>query len=78
MGYTGKMTTTAWNIVASLSREQRLELLEKLWDSLAEEEIPITDELREELDRRLDDLDRNPDNSEPWEDLRERLRSRLK
>ena len=72
------MTTTAWNIVASLSREQRLELLEKLWDSLAEEEIPITDELREELDRRLDDLDRNPDNSEPWEDLRERLRSRLK
>lgn len=78
MGYTGKMTTTAWNIVASLSREQRLELLEKLWDSLAEEEIPITDELREELDRRLDDLDRNPDDSEPWEDLRERLRSRLK
>jgi putative addiction module component (TIGR02574 family) len=72
------MTTTAWNIVASLSREQRLELLEKLWDSLAAEEIPITDELREELDRRLDDLDQNPDDSEPWEDLRERLRSRLK
>jgi putative addiction module component (TIGR02574 family) len=46
--------------IDALSREERLELLERLWDSLASnpEAIPLTDAQREELDRRLDDLER--------------------
>ncbi len=34
---------------------ERLELLEVIWDSLAEtpEAVPLTDEMRAELDRRL-------------------------
>lgn len=44
--------------IAKLSPEQRLELLEQLWDSLSSDAIPITDAQTQELDRRLDELDR--------------------
>jgi len=40
--------------IAKLSTEERLELLEQLWDSLADtpEAIPLTDAQREGLDRK--------------------------
>jgi len=46
--------------IANLSAEERLRLLEELWESLSAtpEAIPLTNAQREELDRRLDDLDR--------------------
>ncbi len=46
--------------IATLSQAEQLQLLEKLWDSLsaAPSAIPLTDPQREELDRRLDDLER--------------------
>lgn len=46
--------------IHALSPDQRLQLIELLWDSLSAtpDAIPFTDEQRAELDRRLDDLDR--------------------
>ena len=46
--------------IAGLSSEERLQLLEELWESLSAtpEAIPLTSAQREELDRRLDELDR--------------------
>ena len=46
--------------IATLSQAEQLQLLEKLWDSLSAtpSAIPLTDPQREELDRRLDDLER--------------------
>ncbi|HWP85248.1 MAG TPA: addiction module protein [Terriglobia bacterium] len=46
--------------IAGLSREERLRLLDQLWESLAAkpEALLLTDAQREELDRRLDDLER--------------------
>jgi putative addiction module component (TIGR02574 family) len=41
--------------IAKLSPEERLELLEQLWDSLSPEAVPMTDAQEEELDRRLDE-----------------------
>jgi len=44
-----------------LSRDQRLDLIEELWESLTDNErddIPLTDAQRTELDRRLALLDR--------------------
>jgi putative addiction module component (TIGR02574 family) len=44
-----------------LSRDQRLDLIEELWESLTDnerDEIPLTDAQRTELDRRLALLDR--------------------
>jgi len=57
--------------ISSLSPDERLELLEQLWDSLSStpRAIPLTDAQREELDRRLDDLEREGPVGIPWEDV---------
>jgi putative addiction module component (TIGR02574 family) len=46
--------------ITRLSPAERLELLEQLWDSLSAtpNALPLTEAQREELDRRLDVLDR--------------------
>lgn len=47
--------------IAQLSRKQRLELIEELWDSLDEEErdaLPLTREQEAELDRRQGALEK--------------------
>ncbi len=66
--------------IAELTREEKLALLEELWDNLAAspESIPLTDAQRVELDRRLDDLDREGPVGIPWEDVLDRIRRRAR
>ena len=61
-----------------LSVTDRLDLLEKIWDSLQDvpEAVPLTDAQREELDRRVEDLERNPDAVESWEAVQAYVRQR--
>jgi len=56
--------------IDSLTREERLERSEQLWDSLGDSDVPLTAEQREELDRRLDRLDREGPVGVPWEQVR--------
>jgi putative addiction module component (TIGR02574 family) len=71
--YTKRMATID---VASLSFEERLRLLDELWDSLSRtpEAIPLTGAQREELDRRLDELDREGPVGIPWDEVLGRIR----
>ncbi len=64
--------------IASLTPEERLDLLEELWDSLATtpEEIPLTGAQRTELDWRLDDLEREGPVGIPWDEVLGRIRDR--
>ena len=64
--------------IANLSAEERLRLLEELWDSLSAtpEAVPLTNAQREELDRRIDELDRDGPVGIPWEEVLRRIRSR--
>ena len=64
--------------LANLTRDERLELLEELWDSLSRESdpLPLTEEQEAELDRRLDALDREGAVGISAEVLRERIRKR--
>ena len=68
--------------IESLSPEERLDLLERLWDSLARNpsDVPLTPEQRAELDRRLDELDRDiQDGGElgvPWDEVLRQIRAR--
>jgi putative addiction module component (TIGR02574 family) len=64
--------------IASLTAQERLNLLEELWDSLAAapEAVPLTESQRAELDRRLDDLDREGPVGIPWEEVLSRIRNR--
>ncbi len=59
--------------ISELSPDERLRLLEKLWDSLSDHDVPLTAGQREELDRRLDDLDREGPRGIPWDDVLDRL-----
>jgi putative addiction module component (TIGR02574 family) len=62
--------------IAKLTPAERLDLLEQLWDSLSPEAIPMTDAQKEELDRRLDELDRDGPAGIPWNEVLDRIRNR--
>jgi putative addiction module component (TIGR02574 family) len=61
-----------------LPPEERLQLAEDLWDSVAAEEPPLTDEQKRELDRRWEEHQKNPERGSPWEEVRARLWARYK
>jgi putative addiction module component (TIGR02574 family) len=65
---------------SKLSIAERIQLAEDLWDSIPPDEadIPLTEAHKAELDRRLEDLERDPDAGESWEVVRARLYERLK
>ena len=72
------MTTLVKANVLSLSIPERIQLVEDIWDTIAEvpEEVSLTDEQKTELDRRLDAYHLNPNEGSPWGVVRERLLSR--
>jgi putative addiction module component (TIGR02574 family) len=61
--------------VAKLSVSERIELVEAIWDTVVDEPeaLPLPDSHREELDRRLEDLERDPDAGSSWDEVRARL-----
>ena len=65
--------------MSKMSVAERIQLAEDLWDSIAAEtsELPLTDAQRAELERRLDDFERNPDAGESWDVVRARIQKRL-
>jgi len=64
--------------VDSLTVEERLDLLEQIWESLAArpELLPFTDAQRAELDRRLDDMDREGPVGLSWDETLAQVRRR--
>jgi putative addiction module component (TIGR02574 family) len=58
-----------------LSVAERIQLVEDIWDSIAAEAnaVELSDELREELDRRLDDQEANPGVGYSWPEVKARL-----
>lgn len=59
--------------IQQLTPAERLDLIELLWDSLSEDDIPVTEAQRNELEHRLDALDREGPIGVPWEHLRDEL-----
>ena len=63
-----------------LSVAERLELVQELWDSIAAdcegEAWPLTDEQRQDLERRLAEANRDPTGGASWQEVRERIRRR--
>jgi putative addiction module component (TIGR02574 family) len=49
--------------IATLSVEDRIYLVQAIWDSIADEQdyLDLTESQKRELDRRIDDYERNPD-----------------
>lgn len=61
--------------ILNLPPAERLQLLEAIWDSLIElpEAIPVSAELRDELEQRLQNYYRDPSSARPWSDVREEI-----
>jgi putative addiction module component (TIGR02574 family) len=66
--------------IERLGIEERLNLVEELWDSIAADsaEVPLTEAQRAELDRRIAEHDANPDDVATWEEVKTSIAERLK
>jgi putative addiction module component (TIGR02574 family) len=70
--------------IEELSPDERLELLEELWESLRQDpdNVPLTSAQQEELDRRLDELESDVSRGEelgiPWDVVLEQIRKRAR
>jgi putative addiction module component (TIGR02574 family) len=62
--------------ILALPVEDRVRLVEAIWDSISAvpEALPLTDWQKEELDRRLDDLEKNPEAGSTLEEVFARIR----
>ena len=72
------MSRLAKEDILNMSISERIELVEDIWDSIAEvpEAIALTDIQKRELDNRLDSYHKNPDEGSPWEEVRMRIQKR--
>lgn len=60
----------------TLTVDEKLELIDELWESLGEADIPLTEELRRVLDQRLDSMQREGAVGVAWESVRDELATR--
>ena len=68
-----------WSELMKLTPAERIELAQDLWDSIGEQEPPpLSEEEKEELDRRYAEHLRDPGSALKWEDVKARLLDRLK
>lgn len=68
--------------IRELSRDEKIELVEELWDEIATDREMSPSELspdrQAELMQRARELDEDPDRAIPWEVVRERLWKRIR
>ena len=62
--------------LARLSPRQRLDLIDALWESLDDKDIPVTEAQRAELDRRIAGFEQDREQSISWDQLSAELRQR--
>lgn len=61
--------------IRKLPVEERLQLVEDIWDTIVNEhaDLPLTPAQEKELDRRLAAHRADPDTAQPWEVVRARI-----
>ena len=71
--------TTMKSDLRELPLDERIQLVEDLWDSIAADQnaFPLTPEQRAELDRRLDAYEADGDPGRPAEEVIEEIRKKL-
>lgn len=74
------MTNALRDELFRLSAVERLELIEELWESIADDDVALelTPEQCEDLQRRVAEADADPTGGSPWQEVRERIRQRLR
>ncbi len=71
------MTPISLEELLKLPPAERVEIALALWESLEDSEVdallPLTEDQKAELDRRLAEHERDPDSGIPWEQVRREL-----
>jgi putative addiction module component (TIGR02574 family) len=62
--------------IVRLTPSERLALIAQLWDSLEQEQLPLTNEQEAELEHRLSSLDEDRRNGVTWASLKAELEQR--
>lgn len=64
--------------ISQLTRDEQFDLLDQLWEHLGRDPkaLPLSDAQRQELDRRLDDLETDGPVGIPWDELVAQIRAR--
>ncbi len=70
--------TTTLNQIIELSIQDRIRLVQAILDSIAAEQdyLDLTDTQKQELDRRIDDYEANPDKVLTWEEVKASVKAR--
>jgi putative addiction module component (TIGR02574 family) len=65
------ITATLKNEIAALSIEDRILLVQTIWDDIAAEQAypDLAEPQKQELDRRINDYEVNPENVMSWEEI---------
>jgi len=73
MDFTGTL-----NQIVALSVQERIRLVQAILDSIAAEQVhpDLTDFQKQEIDRRIDDSEVNPDNVLTWEEVKASVKAR--
>jgi len=69
---------TALKEIAKLTSDEKFQIVEEIWDDLNEhyKDIPLTEAQKKELNRRLDEYEKDPDNVLTWEEVKASIRRR--
>ena len=64
--------TETLNKINALNIEDRIFLVQAIWDSIAAEQVypDLNEEQKKELDSRFNDSESNPDNVLTWEEIK--------
>jgi putative addiction module component (TIGR02574 family) len=70
--------TATLNQIVALSVQDRIRLVQAILESIAAEQVhaDLTEFQKQELDRRIDDSETNPENVLTWEEVKASVKSR--
>jgi putative addiction module component (TIGR02574 family) len=70
--------TTTLNQIVALDIQDRIRLVQAILDSIAAEQIDpdLTEPQKQELDRRIDDYEANPDEVMTWAEVKASIKTR--
>ncbi len=63
--------------LARLSPQERLSLIEQLWDSLDDRDLPVTGAQKAEIEHRLANFEEDSAHASTWEELKAELLNRM-
>jgi putative addiction module component (TIGR02574 family) len=70
----------ALSAINAMSIDDRIRLAEAIWEGIeAEQELPeLTEAQKQELDRRMAELDAHPETAVPWEEVWAKAKARFR